>query len=72
MDSSQEYGPNHLMLSFKVKDTGIGIAFDKQHQLFQSFSQLDPSINRKFGGTGLGLAISKKLVELMGSDRRSK
>ncbi|QKS59877.1 response regulator [Paenibacillus barcinonensis] len=63
---SSEYGPDHLMLSFNVKDTGIGIALDKQHQLFQSFSQLDPSINRKFGGTGLGLAISKKLVELMG------
>ncbi|WP_433708620.1 PAS domain S-box protein [Paenibacillus illinoisensis] len=57
--------PNKLQLSFVVKDTGIGIAMDKQHQLFQSFSQLDPAINRKYGGTGLGLAISKKLVELM-------
>ncbi len=66
MDHSPEYGPHHLLLSFKIKDTGIGIALDKQHQLFQSFSQLDPAINRKFGGTGLGLAISKKLVELMG------
>ncbi|MFD2876399.1 ATP-binding protein [Paenibacillus rhizoplanae] len=34
--------------------------------LFQSFSQLHPSINRKYGGTGLGLAICKQLVELMG------
>ncbi|WP_181151127.1 PAS domain S-box protein [Paenibacillus sp. PCH8] len=63
---SEEHGPDHLMLTFMVKDTGIGIPIEKQHQLFQSFSQLDPAINRKFGGTGLGLAISKKLVELMG------
>ncbi|NHN29551.1 PAS domain S-box protein [Paenibacillus agricola] len=52
-------------LQFIVKDTGIGIAADKQNLLFQSFSQLHPAINRKYGGTGLGLAICKKLVELM-------
>ncbi|WP_159081740.1 PAS domain S-box protein [Paenibacillus sp. CAA11] len=53
-------------LIFRVKDTGIGIPLERQDQLFQSFSQLHPAINRKYGGTGLGLAISKKLVELMG------
>ncbi|MFS0869497.1 PAS domain S-box protein [Paenibacillus xylanilyticus] len=63
---AEDGDPNKLNLSFVVKDTGIGIPMDKQHQLFQSFSQLDPAINRKYGGTGLGLAISKKLVELMG------
>jgi PAS domain S-box-containing protein len=55
-----------LIVSFIVKDTGIGISSDNQNRLFQSFSQLHPAINRKYGGTGLGLSICKKLVELMG------
>lgn len=57
---------DRAFLEFRVRDTGIGIPLDRQHQLFHSFCQLHPSINRKYGGTGLGLAISKKLVELMG------
>ncbi|MBD8499650.1 PAS domain-containing protein [Paenibacillus arenosi] len=55
-----------MLLICSVQDTGIGIDMDKQHLLFQSFTQLHPAINRKYGGTGLGLAICKKLVELMG------
>lgn len=55
-----------IELFFIVKDTGIGIDEADKEKLFQSFSQVDASISRKYGGTGLGLNICKQLVELMG------
>lgn len=53
-------------LFFIVSDSGIGVAEEDRDKLFQSFSQVDASISRKYGGTGLGLNICKQLVELMG------
>ncbi len=54
------------LVHFTVKDTGIGIPTDRRDCLFQSFSQVDDSLTRKYHGIGLGLAASRRLVELMG------
>ena len=54
-----------VLLKCTVTDTGIGVPAEKQHMIFDSFTQSDQSITLNYGGSGLGLAISKKLVNLM-------
>jgi signal transduction histidine kinase len=56
------------LVVFRVTDTGIGIPLEQIPNLFQPFTQVDPSATRKYGGTGLGLAITKRFCQIMGGD----
>ena len=61
-----DVGAESGALRLVVRDTGVGIAVEKQSGLFEKFTQADNSATRRFGGTGLGLAICRELTQMMG------
>jgi signal transduction histidine kinase len=57
-----------VQVRFEVRDTGPGIALERQAALFAPFEQADSSISRRHGGTGLGLALTRHLARMMGGE----
>jgi len=66
LSASEKRSDGSVLMSFTVRDTGIGIAPEKHKQVFEAFQQLDGSTSRRYDGTGLGLAITRQLVKALG------
>jgi two-component system, sensor histidine kinase and response regulator len=68
VDPHAQSGDGDVIVTFTVRDTGVGIAREKHEAIFRAFEQEDSSTTRKYGGTGLGLTISAQLATLMGGE----
>jgi two-component system aerobic respiration control sensor histidine kinase ArcB len=58
----------NYIIQFKLKDTGIGIPFEKQHTIYEKFNRLNPANRNIYKGSGLGLRIVKKYVDDLGGE----
>ncbi|MDR3199573.1 MAG: response regulator [Planctomycetaceae bacterium] len=64
----QERRNGKSLISFTVRDTGIGISPDALRAIFRPFEQADSQITRNYGGSGLGLTIAQEILKLFGSE----
>ncbi|WP_244849549.1 ATP-binding protein [Caballeronia sp. SL2Y3] len=65
---SASYDEVRRLITFAVKDTGIGIAPEHQHVVFEEFGQVENRLQQYVKGTGLGLPLCRKLCKLLGGD----
>jgi len=61
---------DNAVLTYSVKDTGIGIKPENIDKIYDAFARFDESRNRNVEGTGLGMNIANQLLKLMGSELR--
>ncbi|MCR5097548.1 MAG: response regulator [Lachnospiraceae bacterium] len=65
--SYEKKDEDHIILSFKVEDTGIGMKEEDMDDLFSPYKRIEEERNRTVEGTGLGMSITRQLLKLMGS-----
>ena len=68
LQAEREMVDSRDWLTFRIRDTGIGMAPAQMEKLFKEFVQADTSTTRKYGGTGLGLAITRRFCRMLGGD----